>query len=194
MLTVSLVAADASASIDAIVIAAPEGFEAEAEACAEGLSTPVQVVTGGVTRQASVRAAVAVLVEAEIVVVHDAARPFASPELFDDVVQAVREGVDGAIPVIPVSDTVKRLDGVRVVDTVSRDDLGLAQTPQAFRLTSLRRAHEHAVHAGLEVTDDAMLLEQVGTVVAVPGDPRNFKVTTLLDLARAEERMGGRGG
>ena len=72
-----------------------------------------------------------------------------------------------------------------------REDLGLAQTPQAFRVAALRTAHEEATRAGQDVTDDAMLLEQVGSVVAVPGDPRNFKITTMLDLARAEARIGG---
>jgi 2-C-methyl-D-erythritol 4-phosphate cytidylyltransferase len=103
----------------------------------------------------------------------------------------VAAGADGAIPVTAVADTVKRLDGLRVVDTVSRDDLGLAQTPQAFRVAALRSAHDQAVHAGYEVTDDAMLLERMGSVVAVPGDPRNFKITSMLDLARAEARIGG---
>ena len=86
---------------------------------------------------------------------------------------------------------MKRLDGLRVVETISRDDLGLAQTPQAFRVAALRAAHEEATRAGYDVTDDAMLLEQVGSVVAIPGDPRNFKITSMLDLARAEARIGG---
>ena len=92
---------------------------------------------------------------------------------------------------VAVADTVKRLDGLRVVDTVTRDDLGLAQTPQAFLVAALRTAHDEAIHAGYDVTDDAMLLEKVGSVVAIPGDPRNFKITSMLDLARAEARIGG---
>jgi 2-C-methyl-D-erythritol 4-phosphate cytidylyltransferase len=127
----------------------------------------------------------------EIVAVHDAARPFAPPDLFTEVVRAVAAGADGAIPVVAVADTIKRLDGLRVVDTVTRDDLGLAQTPQAFLVAALRAAHDEAIHAGYDVTDDAMLLEQVGSVVAIPGDPRNFKITSMLDLARAEARIGG---
>jgi 2-C-methyl-D-erythritol 4-phosphate cytidylyltransferase len=144
-----------------------------------------------VTRQASVRAALAVLDGPQIVAVHDAARPFAPPDLFTEVVTTVAAGADGAIPVLALTDTVKRLDGLRVVDTVLRDDLGLAQTPQAFRVDALRRAHDEATHAGYTVTDDAMLLEQVGSVVAVQGDPGNFKITTMLDLALAEARIGG---
>jgi 2-C-methyl-D-erythritol 4-phosphate cytidylyltransferase len=190
MLAVAAGAAAASPAIAAIVVAAPAGFEEAARSCIEGLSVASTVVVGGVTRQASVRAALAVLEGPEIVAVHDATRPFAPPDLFTDVVRAVAAGADGAIPVVAVTDTVKRLDGLRVVDTVARDDLGLAQTPQAFRVEALRRAHEEATEAGDSVTDDAMLLERVGEVVALPGDPRNFKITTMLDLARAEARIG----
>jgi len=191
MLAVAAASAAASHAIAAIVVTAPAGFDEEATACLEGLPVAATVVLGGPTRQASVRAALDVLDGPEIVVVHDAARPFAPPDLFSEVVRAVANGADGAIPVVAVTDTVKRLDGLRVVDTVQRDDLGLAQTPQAFRVEALRAAHERAVHAGYEVTDDAMLLEQVGSVVAVAGDPRNFKITSMLDLARAEARIGG---
>ena len=191
MLAVAAAAAAASPPIAAIVVAAPAGYEDAARSCVEGLSVPATVVAGGDTRQASVRAALAVLEGPQIVVTHDAARPFAPPDLFTDVVKAVDAGADGAIPVLALTDTVKRLDGLRVVDTVPREDLGLAQTPQAFRVEALRRAHDEATHAGYTVTDDAMLLERVGVVVVVPGDPRNFKITTMLDLARAEARIGG---
>jgi 2-C-methyl-D-erythritol 4-phosphate cytidylyltransferase len=107
------------------------------------------------------------------------------------VIRAVEAGADGAIPVVPVTDTVKRLDGIRVVDTIDRTELANAQTPQAFRVGALRAAHERAVTDGEAATDDAALLERTATVVAVVGDPMNFKITTLLDLARAEARMGG---
>jgi 2-C-methyl-D-erythritol 4-phosphate cytidylyltransferase len=191
MLAVAAAAAAASPAIAAIVVAAPAGYEDAASSCVEGLPVPATVVPGGVTRQASVRAALAVLDGPQIVAVHDAARPFAPPDLFTEVVTTVAAGADGAIPVLALADTVKRLDGLRVVDTVVRDDLGLAQTPQAFRVDALRRAHDEATHAGYTVTDDAMLLEQVGSVVAVQGDPGNFKITTMLDLALAEARIGG---
>ena len=175
MLAVAAAAAAASPAIAAIVVTAPVGYEDEAHACLEGLPVPATVVNGGATRQASVRAALAVLDGPEIVAVHDAARPFAPPDLFTEVVRAVAAGADGAIPVVAVADTVKRLDGLRVVDTVTRDDLGLAQTPQAFLVAALRAAHDEAIHAGYDVTDDAMLLEQVGSVVAIPGDPRTSR-------------------
>jgi 2-C-methyl-D-erythritol 4-phosphate cytidylyltransferase len=190
MLAVAAASAAASSAIAAIVVTAPDGHTEEATASLEGLPVPATVVPGGPTRQASVRAALQALDGPEIVVVHDAARPFAPPDLFTEVVRVVAQGADGAIPVVAIADTVKRLDGLRVVDTVPRDDLGLAQTPQAFRVAALKAAHEHAMHAGFEVTDDAMLLEQVGSVIAVAGDPRNFKITSMLDLARAEARIG----
>jgi len=192
ILAVAAAAAAASPKVAAIVVAAPAGYEDEARSCLEGLSVATTVVLGGSTRQASVRAALAALApDAGIVAVHDAARPFAPPDLFTEVIRAVEDGADGAIPILPVTDTVKRLDGVRVVDTLPRGELGLAQTPQAFLVTALREAHVRAEADGVLATDDATLLERVGAVVAVAGDPMNIKITTLLDLARAEERMGG---
>ena len=192
MLSVAAAAAAASPRIGALVVAAPPGYEDEARSSVEGLSLPTTVLTGGRTRQASVRAALSALApDAEVVVVHDAARPFAPPDLFTEVIRAVEAGADGAIPVVPVTDTVKRLDGIRVVDTIDRTELANAQTPQAFRVRALRAAHEWAATDGADATDDAALLERTATVVAVVGDPMNFKITTLLDLARAEARIGG---
>jgi 2-C-methyl-D-erythritol 4-phosphate cytidylyltransferase len=189
---VAAAAAAASPRIGALVVAAPPGYEDEARSSVEGLTVPTTILTGGRTRQASVRAALSALApDADIVVVHDAARPFAPPDLFTEVIRAVEAGADGAIPVVPVTDTVKRLDGIRVVDTIDRAELANAQTPQAFRVAALRAAHERAAADGEAVTDDAMLLERTETVVAVVGDPMNFKITTLLDLARAEARIGG---
>ena len=192
MLSVAAAAAAASPLIGALVVAAPPGYEDEARSSVEGLMLPTTVLTGGRTRQASVHAALTALApDADIVVVHDAARPFAPPDLFTEVIRAVRAGADGAIPVVPVTDTVKRIDGIRVVGTVDRTELASAQTPQAFRVAALRQAHERAIEDGRVATDDAMLLETAATVVAVSGDPNNFKITTLLDLARAEARIGG---
>lgn len=194
MLAVAAATAAASPAVGAIVVTAPPGYEGDARGCLEGLAVPCTVVTGGVTRQASVRAALtAVTGDADVVVIHDAARPFAPPDLFTDVVEAVVEGADGAIPVLAVTDTVKRVDGGIVTGTVDRATLALAQTPQAFRVVALREAHDRAAADGTAVTDDAALLEASGTVVAVLGDPMNVKITTMLDLARAEARMGGVG-
>jgi 2-C-methyl-D-erythritol 4-phosphate cytidylyltransferase len=137
-------------------------------------------VDGGATRSASVRAGLAVVPDtAEIVVVHDAARPLASDALFAAVIDAVRAGADGAVPGIPVADTIKRLSGNRVVETVARDELVAVQTPQAFSAAALRRAHER----GGDASDDAALVEAAGgTVVVVPGEPANVKVTSPSDL------------
>src|SRR5262245_62806618 len=98
-------------------------------------------VAGGFTRSDSVRAGLAALpATVAVVVVHDAARPLATPALFDAVIAAVRNGADAAVPGLPVADTVKRVDGVRVTETIARDDLVAVQTPQAFRLDALRAA------------------------------------------------------
>ncbi len=151
---------------------------------------PVVVVAGGATRHRSVGLALAAIPEpTPFVVCHDAARPFASPRLFAEVLDALESSSDasGAVPVVPVSDTVKRVHDGFVVATEDRDELALAQTPQAFRATALRDAHARAAGAGLEFSDDAAALEWAGYRVAVtPGDPENFKITTEQDLARAE--------
>jgi 2-C-methyl-D-erythritol 4-phosphate cytidylyltransferase len=193
MLAVAAAAAAASPAIAALVVTAPEGYEDVARGCLERLEVPSVVVTGGATRQASVRAALAAVERGvTIVAVHDAARPFAPPDLFTEVVRAVEDGADGAVPIVPMADTVKRVADGRIEGTIDRDGLGVAQTPQAFRVDVLAAAHARAAAEGREVTDDAALLEREGRVVAVPGDPMNVKVTTLLDLARAEARMEGR--
>jgi len=149
-----------------------------------------RVVAGGATRAASVRAGLgAVPDDAAVIVVHDAARPLAGAALFGAVVDAVRAGgVDGVVPVVPVADTLKRVEGDRVVATVDRDDLVAVQTPQAFEAGALRAAH----HSGDDASDDAGLLEADGRVVGtVPGDPRNLKLTRPEDLALAEALLHG---
>jgi 2-C-methyl-D-erythritol 4-phosphate cytidylyltransferase len=194
LLAVAAAAAAASPSVSSVIVTAPAGLEERAAGCVEFLGKPVIVVTGGATRQASVRAALNALEEGvDIVAVHDAARPFAPPDLFTAVIDAVAAGTAaGAIPVIPVADTVKRVHDDVIVGTLDREELALAQTPQAFRVDALLGAHDRAVASGLEMTDDAALLELAGgTVLAVPGDAQNFKITTFLDLARAEARIGG---
>jgi 2-C-methyl-D-erythritol 4-phosphate cytidylyltransferase len=154
------------------------------------------VVTGGASRAESVRRGLdAVPEDAAVVLVHDAARPLAPRSIFEAVVDAVtREGVDGAIPGVRVSDTVKTVtetDGVcHVAATLDRRTLVVVQTPQAFRAEALRRAHREGAVSGIEATDDAMLVEAVGgRVRVVPGDPGNFKITTPEDLRTAEQRL-----
>ena len=140
-------------------------------------------VPGGSTRSASVRAGLdAVGGSAAVVVVHDAARPLAPAALFAAVIGAVRAGADAAVPGLPIPDTVKRVDGDHVVETIARDALVAVQTPQAFRTDALRAAHT----TDGEATDDAALVETAGgRVVVVPGDPRNLKITTPDDLVIA---------
>ncbi len=147
------------------------------------------VVAGGATRSASVRAGLAEVGDADVVVVHDAARPLATPALFRAVVDALDEasGVVGAIPGLAVPDTLKRLDGTGgVAETVARDDLVAVQTPQAFVASALRAAHAAADDA----TDDATLVERAGGRVAVvAGEAQNRKLTTPEDLEAARRAM-----
>jgi len=196
LLSVAAAAAAASPAVGSVLVAAPAGWEERAAAEVHDLPVPVSVVPGGLTRQASVRAALEALGSGwRWVAVHDAARPFAPPELFSDVLDAVRAGAAGAVPVVPISDTVKRVKDGRVVGTEPRSELVLAQTPQAFDTEILRETHERAARAGVDLTDDAAILEWAGyTVVTVAGDQMNYKVTTLLDLAAAQARIGGDGG
>jgi 2-C-methyl-D-erythritol 4-phosphate cytidylyltransferase len=143
------------------------------------------VVPGGDTRSGSVRAGLAAVPgEASIILVHDAARPLATGELFASVVEAVRSpGVDGAIPVLPVADTLKRVADGRVEQGVDREGLVTVQTPQAFEAATLRTAHR----GGAEATDDAAMVEALGaTVRTVEGEPYNLKLTRPEDLVLAE--------
>jgi 2-C-methyl-D-erythritol 4-phosphate cytidylyltransferase len=142
-------------------------------------------VTGGGTRAESVAAALAeVPDEALVVLVHDAARPLVEDTLVERLLGPLGEGFDGAVPVLPVADTLKRVrDGV-VVETVAREGLATAQTPQAFLAPTLRRALSQEL---ADATDCASLVERVGGRVAVvDGDPRLLKITTPADLALVE--------
>jgi 2-C-methyl-D-erythritol 4-phosphate cytidylyltransferase len=151
------------------------------------------VVTGGPTRAASVRRGLAAVpADAAVIVVHDAARPLASPALFAAVVAVVTGGgADGAVPGVPPSDTIKAVDeSGRVTDTLDRTTLVAVQTPQAFRAVLLRQAHD-AESTG--ATDDAMLVEALGgTVQVVPGEPGNLKITDPGDLGAAERLLAER--
>jgi 2-C-methyl-D-erythritol 4-phosphate cytidylyltransferase len=171
------------ADIEGFVVAAPPGDEDAVEDLARS-SKLLAVTSGGETRQGSVRGALRALPDPfEAVVCHDVARPLAAPELFSEVLAALG-AADGAIPVVPVADTVKRVLDGGVLETVSRDDLAMAQTPQAFRRRSLEAAHAAATTA---LTDDAALLELAGyRVTTVPGDPTNLKITHPDDLRVAE--------
>jgi len=177
-----------SAASAQVVIVAPSGREGEAltdaaEASAERHDM-VTVVTGGVTRQASVAAGLAAVWPAvEIVLVHDAARALTPGSVFDRVVDAIDRTGWGVIPVLPVIDTIKRVDGARVTGVVDRSELAAAQTPQGFRRDVLETSYAVAT---TEYTDDAALVAAAGHQIAsVEGDPLAFKITTPADLERA---------
>jgi 2-C-methyl-D-erythritol 4-phosphate cytidylyltransferase/2-C-methyl-D-erythritol 2,4-cyclodiphosphate synthase len=146
----------------------------------------VEVVDGGERRQDSVLAGVLVADDATIVVVHDAARPLVTAEMISGSIEAVEAGADAAVAAIPVSDTIKRVTG-DAVETIDRANLWRAQTPQAFRRDALLRELEHALRDGIEVTDEATLIERAGgRVTLVPGSERNMKLTGPDDRAVLE--------
>lgn len=161
-----------------VVLVVPAGLSGQDEPGADA------VVEGGATRSASVRRGLArVPPDAEVVVVHDAVRPLAPPSLFRAAVAAVLAGADGAVCAVPLTDTLKRVQGAHVVETLDRAALWRAQTPQAFAAQVLRAAYEGEP----EATDDAAVVEAAGgRVVVVPGDARNLKLTAPGDLVVAE--------
>lgn len=182
LLAESLERLEASGWVDAIVVAAPEDWEEPVVLLAEelGCGKVSSCVTGGPTRAESVRLALAeVPDDAAVALVHDAARPLVTEEVVGRVLEPLGEGWDGAVPGLPLADTVKRVRGEAVVETVPRDDLVAVQTPQAFVAPVLRRA----VAAGGDASDCAALVERAGgRVKVVPGDPRLLKVTEPSDL------------
>jgi 2-C-methyl-D-erythritol 4-phosphate cytidylyltransferase / 2-C-methyl-D-erythritol 2,4-cyclodiphosphate synthase len=194
MLAVAAASIDQAEAVDAVVAVVPPGSEARAADLLVGLSKPTSIVAGGASRQASVREAISHLADQpgiDMVACHDAARPFASPALFAAVIAALEPGVDGAIPTVPVADTVKRIRGGEIVATEPREELRLAQTPQAFRIGPFLDAHERAAAAGVDLSDDAAVLEWAGyRIVSVAGEPGNVKITTGHDLEAAMERRG----
>jgi len=175
---------DESEWIDAVVVVAPPEWEEPAILLAEeiGASKVTACVTGGDTRTESVRLGVAeVPPDAAVILVHDAARPVLPDEVIGRVIEALGEGFDGAVPALPVPDTVKRVDGDVVVETLDRAALVTVQTPQAFVAPVFRACLEAAGAA----TDCASLLEIAGgRVRIVLGDERLLKVTTRADLER----------
>jgi 2-C-methyl-D-erythritol 4-phosphate cytidylyltransferase len=174
----------AAPCVGCVVVAAPAGSVEAVEGLLAGYE--VSVVPGGATRQASVAAALAGVPEGfEIVLVHDAARALASADLFERVAGAVRSGHGAVVPVLPVVDTIKQVDGAgAVLGTVDRSVLRAVQTPQGFRRDVLVAAHAAAVD---EHTDDAGMAEKLGVRVhTVDGEEAALKITRPLDLALAE--------
>jgi 2-C-methyl-D-erythritol 4-phosphate cytidylyltransferase len=163
---------------DDVVVVLPEEEEAKWR------GPPVTAaVAGGSTRAESVRRGLGVVPpEAEIIVVHDAAHPLASRALFEAVVGALTEGIDCALPCLPLIEPIKRVHDGRVVATLARDGWMVVQTPHAFRARVLRAAHRGAP----EAVEDTVLVEELGgTIAAVPGEPTNLHVTTPAELELA---------
>jgi 2-C-methyl-D-erythritol 4-phosphate cytidylyltransferase len=183
LLDFALESIEACREVDALVIAAPQDARTEVSDLASSSTKLLAVVEGGESRHASIRNGLEAVPDGfEAVLCHDVARPFATPALFTAVIAALASA-DGAVPTLPVHDTVKRVERARIAETVPREGLALAQTPQAFRRRALEAAHRAAFRDGFEGTDDAVLVERSGyTVVSVPGEPLNVKLTTSADL------------
>ncbi|MEI7759548.1 MAG: 2-C-methyl-D-erythritol 4-phosphate cytidylyltransferase [Thermoleophilia bacterium] len=192
LLAESLERLDASAWIDAVVVAVPPAWEEAAIVLAEELvaSKVAAVVPGGVTRAASVRAALAEIPDdALVVIVHDAARPLVDDAVIERVLGPLAEGYDGVVPGLPLADTVKRVERGLVVETLDRSGLVAVQTPQAFTATALRSAYAGPDPAG--ATDCASFVEaRGGRIRVVAGATRLLKITTGADLALVESWLG----
>ncbi|PYQ06843.1 MAG: 2-C-methyl-D-erythritol 4-phosphate cytidylyltransferase [Acidobacteria bacterium] len=186
---------DAAPSVDGIVVVVPADRIDAAREMLVGVRAVREVVAGGERRQDSVRRGLEALPPGfdGMVLVHDVARALVEVELIEAVLRAAEEH-DAALPVLGLVDTVKRLRDDRVVETLDRDELGAAQTPQGFRLALLRRAYDRAYRDDVVLTDEAMAVERLGEpVIAVPGSARNRKLTTPEDLAWAETVLRAEG-
>ena len=181
----------ASGCIEVVVVAVGEQYQDQARAAVGEAGDQVRIVTGGVHRCDSVRAALQTVPDAEVVLVHDAARCLTPISVIQAVVHAVLAGQQAVVPVLTVVDTIKQVDpDGRVVGTLEREALRVVQTPQGFAGDLLRRAHE--LPSG-PITDDAGLVEALGMpVTTLPGHPDAFKITTQFDLAVAEVIAGTR--
>lgn len=173
-------------AIDDIVLVLPD--TEKANDYLGRFSKIIDVVSGGARRQDSVRAGFNRLDSSRtgLVLVHDGARPLISGGVIDRVLGAAKTS-GAAIPVVPVEDTLKEIDGEHVRRTLDRSRLGRVQTPQGYAYDLLRRALTEAETAGISGTDEAALVERLGIrVTVVAGDPKNLKITTPLDLVCAE--------
>ncbi len=196
ILTITLLAFEKARSVDSVFVVVPPGQE---EYCWNKIIRPFEirkvreVVPGGRLRQDSVRSGLgAVERECGIVVVHDGARPFVSPELIDGAVEAARSH-RAVITALPAVDTLKEVDSSGVVKiTLNREKIWIVQTPQVFCYKDLLQAHQQALEQGWpEVSDDSALLEKLGIPVKViMGSARNIKITTPDDLKIARAMLG----
>jgi 2-C-methyl-D-erythritol 4-phosphate cytidylyltransferase len=184
---------DEAPSVSGIVAVVPEAEVPAARVLLAPIRKLRAVVAGGERRQDSVLAGLEQAPKGfdGVVLVHDAARPLVDVALVEAVSREA-ERAGAALPLVPVVDTVKRVRDGLVVETLDRDELGAAQTPQGFRFPLLVEAYDAASREGLTVTDEAMAVERLGAPVrAVPGSPRNRKITTPEDLAWAEGVLAG---
>jgi 2-C-methyl-D-erythritol 4-phosphate cytidylyltransferase len=184
LLAWSIAAVTEAARIGRVVISAPPAHEDEVRA----LVSDAEVITGGASRSESVALALG-HVDSELVAVHDAARPLATPALFDAVIAELEgdSGCDAVVAAAPVADTLKRALAGRVIETVPRSELWAVQTPQVFRSAVLLEALDADPETLAGATDDASLVEAAGGVVRVfPWEKPNLKVTTATDLQIAE--------
>lgn len=195
MLTYSLMAFAKASRIEGVVLVVPGGTEDRARSVADEAvpALRVEIVAGGSSRQASVRAGLdAIPPDVDQVVVHDAARPLVTASLIEIALSALRSA-PGVVVAVPEIDTLKREQQGFVNGTIDRSNVWRAQTPQAFRADVLRAAHARAAIEGFEATDDASLLEWTGEpVMIVKNSDENLKVTTSGDLAVAEAILAAR--
>ena len=188
----SAAAFEAAAGVDGVVAVVPAEQAEEARRLLAACPRLRAVVPGGERRQDSVQAGLAAAQAGpdDVVLIHDAARPFVEPALIESVAAAAREH-GAALPVLALVDTVKRVRDGRVLETLDRDELFGAQTPQGFRLGLLRQALASAAARGLTLTDECLAVELAGQAVrAVPGSERNRKITTPADLEWARALLG----
>jgi 2-C-methyl-D-erythritol 4-phosphate cytidylyltransferase len=183
LLDFALETIDACQEVEGLIVAAPPDVLTEVADVAKVSKKLLAVVEGGESRHTSIQNALEAVPNGfDAVLCHDVARPFASAELFTLVLTAL-DAADGAVPTVPVHDTVKRVNEGMIAETLSRDGLALAQTPQAFRREALEAAYRAALIEGFEGTDDSVIVERSGyKVVSVPGDALNLKLTTAADL------------
>jgi 2-C-methyl-D-erythritol 4-phosphate cytidylyltransferase len=170
-----------------VIVLPPDDYDGFLSLLKElGLQKPMRTAPGGSTRAQSVQRGLAVVGKAEIVAVHDGVRPFVTPDEIDRVVSAART-TGAAILVAPVADTIKEIKDDRIIRTLARTQLRRALTPQCFRFDILKRAYAQLVEveaAGIEITDDCLLVERLGVEIAVvEGSGRNIKITREEDLA-----------
>ena len=169
-----------SVSDGVVIVTSGEDIEF-VESCLKSINQVHEVVQGGTSRSESVRCGLKkVPDDSEIVIVHDGARPLASQELFESVVEKIKNGAEAAVPVVPIADSLRSING----EQINRDEVLVVQTPQAFTASLLRKAYL----SGEDATDDSSLVESVGGIIDfVDGDSSNLKITVSSDLLIAEQ-------